>query len=350
MSEMTIVAPAFDERLRDLLSRASQRSRALSPAFDDLWTALEAMASGGKKLRPRMLMDAYAALGGTDQHVATDAACAVELLHLALVIHDDVIDKDCTRRGAPNITGAFATGAMLLGGERDKAREWGEATSILAGDLVLTMAHSILARLDVDGERRNALLDACEEAVYESAAGEQTDVWLSLHLEPVDPQHVLGMMEQKTAAYSFQAPLVLAAILAGSAPIVIEQITGIARRIGVIYQLRDDVLGLFGDERRTGKSALSDLREGKETLLVAFARVHPAWRDVEDLFGDEGLGEADGARLRQTIRASGALTVVESVIAEHCDETMRLIQDAQIPPALREQLTALTSACSSRDS
>lgn len=326
------------------------RSRAFSTHFDQLWGALGTLAEGGKKLRPRMLMDAYAALGGMDERSAIDAACAVELLHLALVIHDDVIDKDLTRRGELNITGRFATNAMLLGAEPADARTWGEASSILAGDLMLTMAHSALARIDIDADRRGAMLDAFEDAVRESAAGEHRDVWLSLQLEQTTPEDVLRMLEQKTAAYSFQAPLVLAAILAGAAPSVIDELTEIARRIGVIYQLRDDVLGVFGDERLTGKSTLSDLREGKQTLLVSYARSDAGWADVAPLFGDEQLDEDGGRRLRRRIEDSGALTIVESVIAERCTEVHRLIRDASIPAALREHLAMLTHACGSRDS
>ncbi|HWK77622.1 polyprenyl synthetase family protein [Microbacterium sp.] len=351
MSEGTAqLATTFDERLREILAAARRRARSYPASFEQLWEALATMASGGKKLRPRLLMDAYAALGGSDERSAMDAACAVELLHLAFVIHDDVIDRDLTRRGELNITGRFAMDAVLLGAEREDARVWGEASSILAGDLMLTTAHSIIARLDVDAERRHAMLDALEDAVHESAAGEHSDVWLSLHLEPSGPEDVLRMVERKTAAYSFQAPLVLAAILAGASASAIVELTGIARRIGVIYQLQDDVLGLFGDEERTGKSTLSDLREGKETLLVAYARTDPAWAAVAPLFGDGLLDEAGGQRLRRVIQDSGALRIVESVIGDRCDEVHRLIRDAGIPVVLRDQLAALTYACSSRDS
>ena len=359
MSERTIERTAFDEntsdetalneRLREALTAATRRAPSSSVAFERLWSTLAAMTAGGKKLRPRLLLDAYAALGGSDERAAMDAACAVELLHLTFVIHDDVIDRDLTRRGEPNITGAFAMDAVMLGASHDDARAWGEASSILAGDLMLTRAHSLLARIDVDAERRHALLDAFEDAVHESAAGEHSDVWLSMHLEPAGPDEVLSMMEQKTAAYSFQAPLVLAAILAGAAPSVIAELTGIARRIGVVYQLRDDVLGLFGDEGRTGKSTVSDLREGKETLLIAYARSGAGWSEVEPLFGDAQLDEAGGERLRQVVRESGALAIVESVIAGRCDEVHRLIAEAELPDALRERLAAITRACGARD-
>jgi geranylgeranyl diphosphate synthase type II len=354
MSDLTTatapIAPAVEARLHEVLTLAQQRSRSTSAHFERLWQSMREMAGGGKKIRPRLLTDAYAALGGTDERAAVDAACAVELLHLALVVHDDVIDRDLMRRGELNITGRFATDAIRLGAASDEARGWGEASAILAGDLLLTIAHSVLARIDVDAERRGAILDAFDDAVCESAAGEHRDVWLSLHLEQAGPGDVLAMVEQKTAAYSFQAPLVLAALLAGSATSIVDELTAIARRIGVIYQLRDDVLGLFGDEVRTGKSTLSDLREGKETLLVAYARAAPSWADVSSLLGDEKLDEDAGRRVRRVIQDSDALTLVEAIIAERCDEVHRLISESTLPPALQQQLTALTHACSSRDS
>lgn len=347
VDEITLTIEA---RLTEVLAQGRERSRAFSATYFQLWDSLEAMARGGKKIRPRLLMDAYQALGGIDERAAVEAACAMELLHIALVIHDDVIDKDLIRRGEMNITGRFASEAMLRGVPRREAHAWGEASSILAGDLMLTFAHSLLARLDIQEDRRHAVLDVFDDTVFESAAGEHFDVWLSLHLERSRPQDVLVMVDQKTAAYSFHAPLVLAAVLAGATTAVIEELTVIARQIGVIYQLRDDVLGLFGDERATGKSTLSDLREGKETLLIAYARADAAWADVEPFFGDNNIRVSEAHRLRRVIEESGALFFVESVIAERCEHVHALIQNADLPAALSEQLIALTSTCNSRAS
>ena len=344
------LAPAVEERMREVLTRAQLRSRSSSSQFVQLWQSMQHLVDGGKKIRPRLLLDTYAALGGTDEQAAVEAACAVELLHLAFVVHDDVIDRDLVRRGELNVTGRLAADAVERGADANDARAWGEASAILAGDLLLTLANSVLARIDVDAERRTAMLDAFDEAVSESAAGEHRDVWLSLRLERATPNDVLTMLEQKTAAYSFQAPLVLAAHLAGIPAGMVDELSAIARRIGVIYQLRDDVLGAFGDEQRTGKSTLSDLREGKETLLVAYARETPSWTDVSTLFGDGALDEAAGHRVRRAMRDSGALALVEAIIAERRDETHRLIAASSLPAALKQQLTELTETCSTRDS
>lgn len=247
-----------------------------------------------------------------------------------------------------NITGQFSSEAMLLGATSAAAQTWGISSSLLAGDLMLNEAQSLLARLDLEAPRRLAILDIYDETIAESVAGEQSDVWLSLHLDEADSGDVLTMIGRKTAAYSFEAPLSIAAVLAGSDDSLVERLRAIGRRIGIVYQLRDDVLGLFGDEHETGKSVLSDLREGKETLLINTARAHSAWSQVAHLFGDRGLDAEGGLRLRQVIEESGARAYVESMIAEHCETIAGLIAEAELPQALAGRLADLTSACSLR--
>lgn len=341
---------AVDVRLDEVIAQRRALAREHSDAYGELWGAVGRMAAGGKKIRPRLLLDAYDALGGSDGCAAVDAACAMELLHMALVVHDDVIDKDETRRGEPNIAGLFSSEARLRGASRRAAATWGEASALLAGDVLLSLAHSLLSRLHVEDERRRAVLDVFEGAVFESAAGEHDDVRLSMRLERAASADVLAMIERKTAAYSFAAPLVIAAVLAGAAASVIAELTTIARHLGVIYQLRDDVLGLFGDERETGKSTLSDLREGKETLLIACARSDPSWPGVEPLLGDPALDAAGAGRLTKVIEESGARLFVESVIADRCAQALDLILRAEMPDRLRRRLADLVSSCSLRTS
>lgn len=342
------IAFSFQDRLAQVLAEGRQRSRAGSPQYGQLWESLTRMATGGKLIRPRLLMDAHRSLGGGDQAAAVDAACAMQLLHIALVIHDDVIDNDTVRRGEANISGEFASDAMRRSAGRREAQAWGNATALLGGDLMLTLAHSLLARLDVDDAKRRAILDIFDDTVFQSAAGEHSDVWLSLHLEEARSQEVLEMAGQKTAVYSFQAPLLIAAVLAGANSSLAEELAAIAVQIGLVYQLRDDVLGLFGDEQVTGKSSFSDLREGKETLLIAFARSDPSWADVQHLFGDRMLSTADGHRLRTVVEESGTLVFVESIISERCEGLYRFIRESTLPPALRHQLIELTSECNRR--
>ncbi|SEB91490.1 geranylgeranyl diphosphate synthase, type II [Paramicrobacterium humi] len=342
------LAALVDARLRELIDERRDSSRSLPQPFAQLWECLAHLVSGGKKIRPRLLLEAYAALGGTDARAAVDAACATELLHVALILHDDVIDKDLVRRGEMNISGHFASQAMLRGADITRARGWGETSSLLAGDLMLTLAQSLLARLPVAAEKRLGALDAFDRAVFASAAGEHADVWLSLNLEQASAYDVLSMIENKTAAYSFEAPLTLAGILAGAEDALLAELAAIAKHLGVIYQLRDDVLGVFGDEHETGKSTLSDLREGKETLLVTFARADRSWPEVQHLFGDPELTPDGGRRLRAAIEASGARDLVESLITDRCEHVNALVSSPSIPTALADRLSALAETCAAR--
>ncbi|PFG30639.1 polyprenyl synthetase family protein [Paramicrobacterium agarici] len=354
MRTSAIEAPAvdleLDARLAEVIAERRRRAARFSQPYVQLWDAIADIVMRGKKLRPRLLLDGYHAFGGQLDAVALDAACAIELLHVALVIHDDVIDSDDVRRGELNITGRFSADAVARGALRTRAQNWGEASSLLAGDLMLTAAHSLIAQLDVDDETRRSVLEIFDEALFVSAAGEHADVWLSMHIDDASSYDVLAMMEHKTAAYSFQAPLLLAAALAGVDINVHERLADIGTHLGVIYQLRDDVLGVFGDEETIGKSTLSDLREGKETLLIAFARAHQRWNDVAEVFGAPHLTVADSERLREIIVASGALDLVEALIADRCDRVHELIADTKLPEHLRSRLTALATYCRTRRS
>lgn len=351
MTDQAPPAPlTLETRLAEVLGASRARARPLTPQYEKLWDDLERMALGGKLIRPTLLIDTHDALGGADANAAIDAACAMQLLHIGFVVHDDVIDHDTLRRGEPNITGRFAAEAMGLGAAESAATSWGEASSLLAGDLMLTLAQSLLARLDIDRDRRTAILDIVEDTITQSAAGEQSDVWLSLGIEQASAEEVLAMIARKTSAYSFEAPVRIAAVLAGSAPELIDRLGAIARRIGIVYQLRDDVLGIFGEEALTGKSTLSDLREGKETLLIAFARPDPGWATVAHLFGDRALDATAGQRLSEAIEGSGARMFLETMITERCETIGRLIDEADLPSRLARSLHVLTAASGLRES
>lgn len=329
--------------------------------FPELIDHLETAVQGGKKLRPRLLLEAHRHLtepGTTETHpaepagtsaAALDAACVVELLHQAFLLHDDVIDEDLTRRGRPNVYGAFTAKARGVGASDGTARAFGVASAVVGGDLLLSLAHHITARLPVPEPTRLAALDALDAAVLASAAGEQADTWLGLRAEPAGIEEVLQMLRQKTAAYSFQLPLRLAGILAGAGERRVAELARIGAQLGLIYQIRDDLLGTFGDPRRTGKSVQNDLREGKLTLLIAHARRSPLWERTSPDFGNPALDDAGTARLRETIAATGALDEVTDHLERALDEARRLIHGADLPAGLQDHLETLALFSARRD-
>lgn len=261
-----------DGRLAAFFAERIAASAGYGDDYQHLWSSARAAADGGKRMRPRFVLAALAALGGEIDAVAIDTATAFELLHTAFLLHDDVIDGDTVRRGRPNLSGEFAADAAARGTARQRALLWGESASILAGDLLLHAATALVGRLDIPAATRGRLLDVLDHSVVVTAAGELADVGLAVGLTAPSLPAVLGMTERKTAAYSVAGPVMAAAILAGGDDGLLSVLADYGRLVGTAFQLGDDLLGVYGDQEHTGKSVLSDLREGKKTTLIAFAR------------------------------------------------------------------------------
>ncbi|MCP2267448.1 polyprenyl synthetase family protein [Promicromonospora thailandica] len=344
----TLARDAVDVVLSELFEDRIRRAAASADHYALLWRRLARSIEGGKRLRPRLLLDAHRAFGDPHPEDATLAAAAFELLHTALLLHDDVIDRDLSRRGRPNLTGEFAQDARAAGLPRRAATAWGEASGVLGGDLLLSATYTLLARVRSDAHGQ--LVELVDECLYRAAAGEHADVAFGLGTAPASPERLLRMMEDKTGGYSFAAPLRAGAALAGAGPDAAADLERVGTALGVLYQLRDDVLGVFGDPARTGKSTTGDLREGKRTLLVAFAEGHPAWTAVRHLWGAPDLDDDDAGALRAALVASGALDAMVETIGTRRREVSALIERTTLPPALRAHLTDLARRLTERES
>ncbi|GEK80032.1 polyprenyl synthetase family protein [Agrococcus baldri] len=330
-----------------LLDEVERRVRSLAAPSDA--HAVEQAASravaGGKLLRPRMLL--LAAGERAERGAVVEAAAAIELLHAALLVHDDVIDGDDERRGEPSVAFAARRAAAAAGLAPAAADRVGLATAIVAGDALLVRALAALARLELPHTVRARIVDVVERAMVHAAEGEHDDVLLA----GTAPEEAVieRMLEGKTADYSFRAPLVIGAVLGGRSEAAIAALGAIGLRLGVVYQLRDDVLGVFGDEAVTGKSALSDIRAGAPTLLSALASRDPAWPTVASHYGDAGADAGAAARVRHVMRGSGALAAVEQRIAEATAAVRSMIDDAPVEQATRDGLVELLERCAERE-
>lgn len=304
-----------------------------------LWSAVSEALRGGKRLRPRLLLLAHDGLGGTRPEAAVRTAAAVELLHTSFVVHDDVIDGDHVRRGRLNVSGAFAGEAREDDLPEPKVQRYADAAGILAGDLALMTATRMIATCRVEREVVDRLLDLLDEAVHTSATGELADVRFGLGLE-LDPvvDATLRVAALKTASYSFELPLRAAAVLAGAPPATVAALGEVGLCLGIGFQLLDDLLGVFGNENHTGKSTLSDLREGKATALIAHARSTPSWAALDRLVGDRRLDRDGAARVRSMLTECGARSTVEDLVADHLDRALQVAAGSGLPAALSDPL------------
>lgn len=334
--------------LDDYFARQLERATSHGDDYVRLWAAARDGAAGGKRIRPELVLAAHAAFAGASTAESVRLASAFELLHTAFVMHDDVIDHDLVRRGAPNVAGRFALDGVGRGLPVDRANDYGEASAILAGDLLIAGALRVVAELEAPRQVRASLLGIVDECVFLAAAGEHADVRHAGAAAAPGERDILAMIENKTASYSFSAPLQAGAVLGGASAASVARLGEVGRHLGVAFQLRDDVLGVFGSASVTGKSSLSDLREGKQTLLVAYARAHPDWHHAAAGFGSPELDDAGATGLRRAIESSGARDRVERLIDARCAAAVDAIAAAGLPYGLHETLTATARTCTER--
>ncbi|MCC9195711.1 polyprenyl synthetase family protein [Arthrobacter sp. zg-Y820] len=334
--------------LKGFFERAKLRAAKVSPSYLSLWETLEQSTAGGKRVRPGILMTAYRHLGGTDIGAAARVGAAFELLHTALIIHDDVIDLDFVRRGHDNVSGVYRSLAETAGQTREAARHRGMSTGIIAGDLALTGAFRMLDTVDTDPRTRLRLAEILDEAVFASAAGELIDVDFSFSPGAPPVREILDMERLKTAVYSFEAPLQAGAVLAGADDDVVAILGDFGRDTGIAYQLVDDLLGVFGKESATGKSNLSDLREGKRTVLISHASQGPCWGELSHLIGNPDLTPEDADRARAVLTRCGARDYAQSLAEEFAARARTHLDSPAIPAPLRLVLERIVAGAVNR--
>ncbi len=301
------VQDAIDQHLSDYWSGSSGADAAI------LQAALHRAVTGGKRFRPRLVAAVHGGLGGAGHRALVQTAVAVELLHTAFVVHDDVIDDDHYRRGQPNVPGSFAAAATQRQLGPRAARIHAIAGGVLVGDLALSAALRLIALAPVPDATRHRLLDLMNDALITSAAGELADVRMGIGMLDPTLDDVLLTGKQKTAAYSFELPMQVGAVLAAAPAPVVAALGVVGGLLGMAFQLRDDLLGVFGPPALTGKSDLSDLREAKITALIVHARQTSQWRQIEPHWGNPDITQNDAQAICRALERSGSRSYVSDL-------------------------------------
>jgi geranylgeranyl diphosphate synthase, type I len=346
---------------------------ALARVDDDLVPVLdacEALLAGGKRLRPAFCYWGWRAAGGAGLGDGPDgdriltAATALELLHASALVHDDVIDGSETRRGQPAVHRSFAA-RHAAGHWRGSAGSFGAGAAILAGDLLLVWTDELLRASGLPGaalRRGQLVLDAMRT---ELIAGQYLDL-LGQAAGTGTIAGALRVVAYKSAKYTVERPLLLGAALAAApagpggeaadeafitdSPMA-AACASYGIPLGVAFQLRDDVLGVFGDPVRTGKPVTGDLREGKRTVLVAVAisRADAAQASVLGrLLGDPRLDEAGAAEVRDVLTVTGAVAECERLIQSSVQQALAALDGAPFTAPAKAALTELAATATDR--
>ncbi len=339
--------PRVHKTLADLLARQADVLDSVSDELAPLMDSISELLRGGKRLRAAFCYWGWRGAGGPDSDGIVSVAAALELFQAAALIHDDVMDGSDTRRGKPAAHRRFSTlhrGSGWLGSSED----FGVAGAILAGDLCLSWCDELYSAADIDPARLRAGRAVFDRMRTELMCGQYLDM-LEQVLASTSVERARHVILYKSAKYSVQQPLLLGATLAGASDELLAMYETYGRALGEAFQLRDDVLGVFGDPETTGKPAGDDLREGKRTVLVAVAldQCTPAQAaEMRRSLGDPHLDRDGIDRLREIMTDSGALAVVESMIAGQSARAMDVLETVE-PPA-RDVLQRLVAAAVSR--
>jgi geranylgeranyl diphosphate synthase, type I len=336
-----------EQALADFLARQRARLTAMEPALVPVAHALEDFVlHGGKRLRPAFAYWGYRGAGGADSPELVATVAALELVHASALIHDDVMDDSDTRRGAPSMHRRFA--------EAHAGHRWqgdpdafGQAVAILLGDLALVWSDELLRTGGLDPVTVARARPVFDEMRTELTAGQYLDV-LGQATGDVSVGWAESVATYKSAKYTVERPLLLGAALAGAPARTRTAYSGYGLPLGEAFQLRDDLLGVYGDPARTGKPAGDDLREGKRTYLVAtaLAAADPTRRAALRT----GLGDphADVDALREIITATGARAATEERITELTAQALHAIDDVDLDPDAKAVLTELAGAATQR--
>lgn len=343
------VRRAVDSAVEQFLESAAVDLITIDAALSPVATELVQFASTGKRIRPLFGYCGWLAAGSRgEEDAVVRSVAALELVQVAALIHDDIIDDSESRRGRPTAHVGFEQLHRHAGWTGDGTK-FGISAAIIAGDLALVFADRMLHESGLDMPTLRRVRPAFDQMRVEVMSGQYLDILAQAHpASPADAlRAALNVARLKSASYTVARPLHIGAAIADASEDTVAALLEYGDHIGIAFQLRDDILGVFGDPKQTGKPAGDDLREGKRTALIALAQPHLTAGDLTG-FGDRALAADDIDRLRLVISNSGALEQVEQLIAEHAAKAYQAIAGPHITAAGRSALHELGTKATAR--
>lgn len=341
-----------DSLLTQFLDQKKVELEAIDPALTDLSSAIASLfSSGGKRLRPLLFRLGYQLSGHRPSEAVTKASLFVELMHSYILVHDDIADRDLLRYGQPTLEIVF--GSAYQKKYHRPNTHYGQSIAMVTGDLINALAHQAL----VESGLSSAQVHTCQ-SIMAHTLNQVVGGWylhqLQNHqpLDQVQPQRYLDGMKLVSASYTVEAPLKMGLKIAPDNQVDGETVSQYAYHIGMGFQIQDDILGVFGDSKVTGKPVGNDLREGKKTLLVleAFKNSSPSQQQkLASLLGTD-LTEEQLTWIQDLISRSGALDSSRQRAITHVNHAIKAINKAGGDPETTEVLVELADFMIRRDS
>ena len=359
----TIEEPEFAHRVQRTLDTYLRSRRAECAELDDAFAEAvdglsEFVLRGGKRIRPTFAWWGWRAAGGADRgeraEAMLQAASSLELVQACALVHDDLIDDSWIRRGNPSMHKEFAE-LHRRAGWSGGANQFGMTAAILLGDLSLSWADDMLHTAGLTPDALSRALAPWRAMRTEVLAGQYLDVLGQVRGDE-SPEAAMRTGQLKAASYTVRRPIELGAAVGGAGPDLLAALRRFGSDIGVAFQLRDDLLGVFGDPEITGKPAGDDLREGKRTLLIAkgLDNAHAqgdqdAAELIRGVLGDADVEERTVEQVRSTLTRLGAVEAVEDQIAELTDTGLAALRSAEVAEPAATRLAELAVEVTDRN-
>ncbi len=280
--------------------------------------------SGGKRLRPALMYYAYLGVGGKKRQEILKTSVAIELIHIFLLIHDDIIDKDFKRHNVDTVNYYY----QKIGKKMFQDEEhFGNSMAIILGDMVGALGNQIIFQSKFSSDLIIKALDKLQSIVSMTVIGEAQDVYISYKKRATEKE-ILKMYENKTAKYSLEGPMHLGAILGGATQKDLNKISQFSLPLGIAFQIQDDILGIYGDEKKLGKPIGSDIREGKQTILLikALKKVNSKEKKfMQSLIGKNRITLKEIRAYRQIMEKTGAKKYAQQLAQRKIDESKKII-------------------------
>jgi geranylgeranyl diphosphate synthase type I len=317
----------------------------IKPWGEDVFTRIRRYSLQGKMLRGSLVCLGHDLYGGTDESAALASAVAMELFQSGLLIHDDIMDRDEMRRGAPSLHYQYAN--IFKAEEQFDYYHQGESFGICGGDIAFFLAFDSLSQAHVSV----SAMSLCARELTAVCLGQMNDVYFGASkAHTVTAEEVMRLYELKTGRYTFSLPLMLGAALAGKYQS--EELSRLGEIMGVIFQIRDDELGLFGDSTDIGKPTGTDIREGKRTLfyLEMKKRMSPTeWVRASGIFGNMSCTLSEVQWVQGMMDACGARAEVLAVMERLKNEAFDLISKTAGNEGYKNELRGILSYICARE-
>ena len=306
--------------------------------------AKKIILSGGKRLRPAFMYWGYVASGGKDRKKILKTSISIELVHNFLLMHDDIMDHGKMRHGVATVNAKYAKMGQLFF-DANGAKHFGNSLALVFGDTLSAMSNQVLFTSNFPADLIVKALNKIQAIVSRTVVGQIQDVYMNSSGK-FSESSILKMYRNKTAYYTVEGPLNLGAILAGADEKTLKTLSAYALPLGVAFQIQDDILGIFGAEKKIGKEVGLDIKEGKKTLLLVKAlelsnREQKTY--LRGILGQKNISQLEIKKFQEIMITSGALQYVQELAEDLVMEAKKSLAAATIVPEAKDFLLSIAN-------